>query len=158
MKILAIDPGPEESAALIWDGESVSAAHMMPSEHCLGWVRSQRNPIIVAVEMVACYGMPVGKEVFETVLLIGRIQEAVYMNCLEGVECRLIYRQDVKMHLCQSMRAKDANIRQALIDRFGKPGTKKNPGKLYGISNHLWSALAIAVTAADKINPQKDSQ
>jgi hypothetical protein len=64
--------------------------------------------------------MPVGAEVFETIYWSGRFAEAY------GVEHDArITRIDVKMHLCHSPRAKDGNVRQALIDRFGKPGTKK---------------------------------
>jgi hypothetical protein len=51
------------------------------------------------------------------------------------------------------MRAKDANIRQALIDKLGAVGTKKAPGPLYGISGHLWAALAVADYAIN--NPSK---
>jgi hypothetical protein len=109
------------------------------------------NPaIIVAVEMVASYGMPVGKEVFETVLQIGRLQE---FSENRDVTFRLIYRLQVKQHLCHDSRAKDSNIRQALLDRFGPPGTKKAPGVLYGIKSHLWSALAVAVYAHDNPLP-----
>jgi hypothetical protein len=60
-----------------------------------------------------------------------------------------IPRLKVKLHLCHDSRAKDANIRAALIDRFGKPGTKKNPGALYGVTRDLWSALAVAITFWD---------
>jgi hypothetical protein len=49
------------------------------------------------------------------------------------------------------MKAKDANIRQALIDKIGPQGTKKDPGPTYGISKDVWSALAIAVTHTAKI-------
>lgn len=150
--ILAIDPGPEQSAVVRWDGKAISIAKIMPTEHCLQFVRVQKSRITVAVEMVACFGMPVGKEVFETCLVVGRIKEACYVNCLEGVDFETIYRSEVKMHLCQSMRAKDSNIRQALIDRFGKPGTKKTPGLTYGLREDLWSAFAIAVTVFDKQN------
>lgn len=58
-------------------------------------------------------------------------------------------RRAVKLALCGDSRAKDANIRQALIDRFGGSaaiGRKAAPGPLYGISRDVWSALAIAVT------------
>ncbi|MGH7470493.1 MAG: hypothetical protein ACRENP_21315 [Longimicrobiales bacterium] len=55
------------------------------------------------------------------------------------------------MHLCKNPKAKDQNIRQALIDLLGAPGTKKNPGPTYGISGDAWSALAIAVTARDQL-------
>src|SRR5690606_4735562 len=61
-----------------------------------------------------------------------------------------VYRKDVKLHLCGSPRAKDANIRQSLLDRFGPGkekavGTKQNPGPLYGVKSHMWAALAVAV-------------
>ena len=59
------------------------------------------------------------------------------------------YRKQIVMHHCNDARAKDKNIRQAMIDRFGEPGTKKNPGGTYGISKDIWSALAIAAYALD---------
>jgi hypothetical protein len=93
--------------------------------------------------MIASYGMAVGKEVFETCVWIGRFVEVA------RVEPRLVYRRDAKLHLCHSPRAKDANVRQALIDRLGPQGTKKNPGPTYGMRSHLWAALAVAVYAGD---------
>ena len=39
-----------------------------------------------------------------------------------------VKRSAVKLHQCGSNRAKDANVRQALIDKMGPPGTKKAPG------------------------------
>lgn len=48
--------------------------------------------------------------------------------------------------LCGVTNTTDKFIRMALIDRYGEPGTKKAPGPLFGISGHLWSALAVAVT------------
>jgi len=90
--------------------------------------------------------MPVGIETFETCYWIGAM-------CHE-YNGKRIYRSTVKHHLCGSSKAKDANVRQALIDRFGPGrelaiGTKKNPGPLYGISSHCWAALALAVTYQD---------
>ena len=74
--------------------------------------------------MVASYGMAVGQTVFETCVWIGRfIQQVDYI----GKKYNYIYRKDEKMNICHSMKAKDSNIRQALIDRFGEVGTKKNP-------------------------------
>ena len=75
----------------------------------------------IVIEMIASYGMPVGKEVFETCVWIGKFAEA------SGMKENYIYRKDEKMNLCHSMKAKDSNIRQALIDRFGVVGTKKKP-------------------------------
>ena len=90
---------------------------------------------IKAIEMVASYGMPVGKTVFETCVWIGRFDACE--------DATLVYRKDVKMHLCGSMRAKDSNIRQALIDKLGKEVTK-------GVSKDVWSALAVAVTVSER--------
>lgn len=143
MNVLAIDPGTTESAVVRWRSEEKLILHagIEPNELILSQLSQSGHvlsPDVAAIEMVACYGMAVGKEVFETCVWIGRFYE--HMN----PSPRLIYRRDVKMHHCQSARAKDANVRQALIDKYGPPGTKKNPGATYGLKSHLWQAFAIA--------------
>ncbi len=99
--------------------------------------------------MIASYGMGVGKSVFETCVWIGRFIEVI------GDNYKYIYRKDEKMNLCGSMKAKDSNIVQALIDRFapntsnkGK-GTKKEPGWFYGFKKDIWQAYAVGVTYYD---------
>ncbi len=155
MIILGIDPGPEKTAIIEWDSKAeINLGHgIWKNEELsenLWYLNKDSGPYKVGIEMIASYGMPVGKEVFETCIWIGRFRESLYRNC--GLVAFLIYRKEIKMHLCGSMRAKDSNIRQALIDRFDVPGTKKNPGKLYGIKADIWSALAVAVYLGDKDN------
>jgi hypothetical protein len=155
MVILAIDPGPEKSGVTVYDAKrqcirnaAVMTNHDLTSKIRLGEIRAD----MLAIEMVACYGMAVGEETFETCLWIGRFIEA-WEHDTGGVAHKT-YRKDVKLYLCNSLRAKDANVRQALIDMFGGSsaiGSKKQPGPLYGIKSHMWSALAVAVTAAHQL-------
>lgn len=93
------------------------------------------------IEMVASYGMPVGKDIFDTCVWIGRFQQELYNK---GWQVHLIYRRDVKLHHCGQARAKDNNIRQVLIDKYGEKGTKDNPGITYGLKADLWQAFALA--------------
>jgi len=147
MKIIGIDPGNLETAFV--EIEPIVKEHteinilqygILPNCEMLDLVRANIDSDSVhAIEMIASYGMPVGKTVFETCLMIGRIQEA------SKIPCHLVYRKDIKMAFCGNFRAKDANIKQALTDRFGQQGTKLNPGRLYGIKKDMWSALAVAV-------------
>ena len=102
---------------------------------------------LLVIEMIASYGMPVGKEVFDTCVWIGQFKEIATMK---NKKVEYIYRKDEKMNLCNSMKAKDSNIRQALIDRFGVVGTKKNPGWFYGFKKDIWQAYAVGVTYLDK--------
>jgi hypothetical protein len=157
--ILAIDPGTDESGwCLYCDGEVLDSG-VSSNPEMLG--RMLRNPCSVqlAIEMVASYGMPVGREVFETVRWIGRFQQAWH----EPESVRLVYRKDVKMHLCGTTKAKDSNIRQAILDLFpriggGKTpqvGTKAKPGPLYGVSSHVWPALGVAITCAHQIKQKE---
>lgn len=143
-KIFAIDPGNTQSAWVVFDG-AVRGHGIIPNEEMLRIVLTQ-DVGQLAVEMVESFGMPVGKEVFETVFWTGRFVQAWGPNRWVKV-----YRKEVKLHLCGSMRAKDPNIRQALLDRLGPQGTKKFPGPTYGIKSHEWSALAVAVFAADQL-------
>lgn len=104
---------------------------------------------LIVIEKVACYGMPVGETIFETVFWSGIFAERYKSYSSEIKRIARIERKDIKMHLCGSMRAKDGNIRQVLIDKFGEPGKKKSPGILYGMKGDQWAALAVAVAYSE---------
>ena len=149
MNLLCIDPGTTTSGVVIYDGEKVLESYSeIDNEDLLESIAySGLLADHMVIEMVACYGMPVGKDTFETCVWIGR-----FIERFSG-PYEFVYRKDVKISLCNSMRAKDGNIRQAIIDRFpatggGKTpqvGIKKQPGPLYGVSTHAWSALAVGI-------------
>jgi len=156
MRILAIDPGNIESGWCVIDETRYPLAFGKDENtDLLEWCYDH-DPFadvdLAVVEMVASYGMAVGKEVFETCVWIGRLSEALRRK---GIEVRLVYRQPVKLHHCHSAKAKDSNVRQALVDRFapGQPnhgkGTKAAPGWFHGFRADIWQAYALAVYAAD---------
>lgn len=153
MRILAIDPGNQQSAYALLDADlrPVKFAKKPNDEvmkDCITIL--EENTTVVVIEMIASYGMAVGKEVFETCVWIGRFIERLAPDTY-----KLIYRREEKENLCGSMRAKDSNIRQALIDRFGVVGTKKNPGWFYGVSKDVWAAIAVGVTYHDKVEEER---
>jgi hypothetical protein len=153
--IFAIDPGNEESAFVLYGPSSRTIANKgtVPNAAMLQIVTSvAKDPLAVcAIEMIASYGMAVGAEIFETVYWIGRFAER--WSAVAGVDAARVFRRAVKLHLCGTSTAKDANVRQALIDMFGPGkgraiGKKATPGPLFGVSGDQWSALAVAVTFA----------
>jgi hypothetical protein len=148
--VLAIDPGPEKSAWVLYNRVGIIADKGYDDSGYLARQIEQGEfrADAIAIEMIASYGMPVGAEVFETCVWIGKMEWAALRSY--GRPHR-VFRKDVKLHLCGSVKAKDGNVRQALMDRFGGSkckGTKKNPGPLFGVSGDIWSALAVAVTFA----------
>jgi hypothetical protein len=163
---IAIDPGPVESAYVMIDsGRKPVEFGKIANAELLALLRELKEPVgfrrtitRAAIEMVASYGMPVGAEVFETCVWAGRFYETLdewVIPASWSVRPLLIKRLAVKLHLCHDSRAKDSNVRQALVDQFAKgesnfgKGTKANPGWFYGFSNDVWQAYALAVYAAD---------
>lgn len=139
--ILAVDPGTLESGWVMLSGRRVVESGVSSNADTLARVAAW--PHALAIEMIASYGMPVGREVFETCVWIGRFVQVYRYSSL----VQLIYRKDVKLHLCGTSHAKDPHIRQALIDLIGPQGVKKAPGPTYGVKSHAWAALGVAVTA-----------
>jgi hypothetical protein len=147
MSILAIDPGCNESAyALLREDLSLASFGKIYNTDMLEVIKNKYYEHM-AIEMVASYGMAVGQEIFETVFWIGRFWETALLTDCKYIQ--KVYRKDEKMNLCHSMKAKDSNIRQALIDRFGVVGVKKTPGWFYGVSKDVWAAIAVGVTYHD---------
>jgi hypothetical protein len=144
--IIAVDPGPEYSAYVCLDGMTVGDRGKIPNEDMLQQILDRRGDGgTLVVEQIAAMGMTVGAEVFETVFWSGRFVQA-WSGDFDRVK-----RREVKIHLCGSMKAKDANVRQVLLDRYGPGkakavGLKRSPGPLYGFSKDLWSALAVGIT------------
>ena len=145
MRLLAIDPGPEKSGYVVWEAGRVVLCGHEGNDIIRSHINSDRCNA-VAIEMIASYGMAVGAAVFNTCVEVGRFVER---SKTEHIACSLVFRKDVKLFVCRSMKAKDGNIRQSLIDHIGPVGTKANQGPLYGVKSHAWAALAIAVTAAN---------
>lgn len=153
--ILAIDPGPLQSGFVLFDGAKVLQAGIEPNDRMRSIVRGHgvtlaRRPEVLAIEKIEAMGMAVGAEVFETVHWSGRFYEG-----WPGTKVLRVTRRAVKLHLCGNMRAKDPNIRQALIDMLGAPGTKKAPGGTFGVTSHAWAALAVAVVALHELEQHR---
>lgn len=148
--IIAVDPGSTETAYVVLDEDyNIHEFDKIDNEVLLEKLKSEYFDEFV-IEMVASYGMAVGKEVFETCVWIGRFTEA----SKSPIKSR-VYRKDEKMDICGSMKAKDSNIRMALIDRFAKfdfkngKGTKKEPDTFFGFHADTWAAMAVGVTYLD---------
>lgn len=156
--VVAIDPGTTQSGWVIFADGRVHDSGVMQNSEMVAWLATRADSgARLAIEMIASYGMAVGREVFETCVWIGRFKQAWH----SPDSVLLVYRKDVKLHLCGTTKAKDPNVRQALIDLFpatggGKTpqiGTKGQPGPLYGVSSHAWPALGVAITAAAGLRP-----
>lgn len=154
MTVLAIDPGTTESAYCFVDTNTLRPLRFGKIGNldlrCLIVNHSFAEDDRAVIEMVQSYGMPVGRETFETCFWIGRFFER--LNGKLFIPPERIYRKDEKLHICHDSKANDANIRKALIDRFadhdlrtGK-GTKNNPDWFYGFKADVWQSYAVAIT------------
>jgi hypothetical protein len=173
MRLLAIDPGTTKSGWVLIENIKPVQWGWDDNEEVMRLLDITKGILHdeVVIEDVAHYGMPVGRDVFETVRWTGRFDTATPMPVT------YINRPEVKLTLCGNPRANDSTIRQALIDRFGgddvaiggkkcqtckgkgwngrgrlecgdcsATGYETAPGLLHGISGHVWSALAVGVT------------
>lgn len=134
--ILGLDPGPTESAICLYEpGQPgrVLKAEKMPNREMRQrlyerewaiWNNRPDTPLFV-VEYMRPRGMPTSAEEMDTMFELGRL-----VQCWQG-HWQKINRMDVKLALCGKVNATDANIRRALIDRWGGDkaiaGTKKCP-------------------------------
>jgi hypothetical protein len=149
MIVLGLDPGTTETGWVLWEqvkafpGE-VDQRGKGPNEAVLSIAREGAD--LVVIEQFKCYGNAVGDETLAAVRWSGRFEQVAIEG---GAEVLFLPRKTVVTHLCGNPRAKDGNVRQALIDRLGPPGTKKKPGPTHGIANDMWSALALCIVGLD---------
>lgn len=163
VSVLAIDPGPLTCGVVILDRVEGSvpriryAAAEVPTESVMARIEEAvaAYGMPVAIEHLSCYGVDFSAVLRDTALVSGEFR----LRCRQlGKEATFITRPDVKIHITQSRKTKDKDIRDALIEKWGGetaamgyqkiPGSKQRTpkGPLYDISSHAWAALALGVT------------
>ena len=161
-KILAIDPGSEQSAYVMWDTERhdfvidggigdeaglpIDEKAILPNEEMHNVVSRAIINIgieLIAIEMIQSYGHAVGRSTFQTILFIGSIMQAAGYEMAvvpTVIPVRLYARTTIKGALggCKT----DADVRQAIRQRYGEA---RKGEKLEGVVKDIWSALALAI-------------
>jgi hypothetical protein len=150
--VIAIDPGPEKTAVAVLRRDSLRVWDFFieDNEKVVDYLEVRSVASDIRIEMIASYGMAVGATVFETCVWIGRFMQAADPH---QDRTKRIFRREVKMHLCGNATAKDANIRQAIIDKYESmhgSGVTKKGGMLYKVSKDVWAALGVGITAIEK--------
>jgi hypothetical protein len=139
MRILAIDPGPERSASSssspVGRGRGRSAIwanERAPRAAPPGSLRADDVDVAV-IEQIESFGMAVGREVFETSDGPGDSRRPSSGALRSRRPGPAPGREARPLRLAK---AKDSNIRQALIDRFGGSrtaiGRRRRPGRCTG--------------------------
>lgn len=151
MKVLAIDAGNIQSCYVLFctEEKKVIKKGLVENEAFLKEILTLKFDE-VAIEKIVSMGMAVGDTTFETVFQNARIYQ-ILLDKL-NIKANFYPRYDIKMHLCMTTRAKDGNIRAALVNKFGEPSTKKNPHNTYSelddgvyFGTHFWAALAVCM-------------
>jgi hypothetical protein len=155
MIVLGIDPGPTHCGLCVYDLEArkVLESHKAcPADKALDTIDTYAGRAgLVAIERVQSYGIA-GSSLLRTSETVGRLWQCAKSLSVPAI---LLYRRQVLQGLDVTGKGnRDALVRERLIemhggDRKAAQGTKKSPGPLYGVSSHAWSALAVAITAAE---------
>lgn len=146
--ILAIDPGNEKSAWVLFDEKTEKVINFGKQKNDLVCESiGSFAPIldVCCIEMVSSYGR-IGSSVLDTCVWIGIFSERIGRRKVE-----YFFRKTIVTYHTGSPRSNDSAIRSVLITRFGNGNTRaKQTGTiLEGITADLWQALALAVYKSD---------
>ncbi len=158
MRILALDPGNEQTGYVVWctKTKTMKAKGTLPNSSLLSMIADQEASIragVLAVEDVISYGMRVGKSTFDTCKWIGRFENE-WKNSFEG-QVFYISSPDARDFVTGNSRARDKDVKEAICDKhYGgitkATGTKKEPGPMFGVGKHEWPALAVALSVTHR--------
>lgn len=145
MIVVGIDPGTSKSAVVVWDGKHVRDHQYLENMDMLGYLdkckRMYRAPgegvPHLAVEWIQNYGMEIGQSTVVTIFWTGRFWE----RWGDTLTSHQVLRKEVCSNLCHSGRAKDKNIRRALIDRFGGDEVAIGGKKCQNCKGKGWSGV-----------------
>lgn len=144
MRILAVDGGSSLSGYVLFrNGDPPTRMGKVPNLELVQILQEEKFDIL-AIEVPKPRGGKMWWQLIEMAVWVGRFIQA------SGKPFHPVDRRDVKIHVGKSGKAKDGDIRAAIIERFGGKdkaiGTKKNPGPLFNMKADMWQAYAVGLT------------
>lgn len=138
--ILAIDPSNTVHAWALLDPAPAGLRLYASGRDLAADPQPSGLAMRIVCEMVACYGMAAGAHLFDTCVAIGRLDARIG-------PMEFITRTEVKRIVCGQTNARDPNVRQAIIDRFGGPEAIRKGGALWKVAGDTWAAIAVGLAA-----------
>ena len=155
---LCFDPGTFKTGWVIFDphAETVLDAGWDKNDDAIEVTECMGFHDRIIMETFAAQGMPLGSSSLETVRFEGMLIERAAAS--RQIVVDRITRREIKLTLCGTSRAKDQNVRAALVDLYASDwvsignglGVKSNPSPLAklrackGAAAHTFAALAVA--------------
>ena len=132
MDILAIDPGPDKSAFVLfdWPEKVIFTFGHITNREVLELIASI-NVDLMAVEEVSYYGpnSNIGATTIDTARWVGRFQDRMETQGHSENGVMLIKNQKVRVHICGLSAVKKSAVRRATKDRFPRTGGGATPCK-----------------------------
>ena len=155
-RILCVDPGPEFSGVVDFNGVQVTPINAEYDNYELLALIKRIGPAgngyikHLAIENIVHYGpkMHAGETTFDTMFWIGRYCEAIGEGNFTRVSPR-----DVRLLVTGNTAATKPATRKGILECFPaigggqtpQIGTKKEPSSLHGITNHMIRALGVGL-------------
>ena len=132
--VCGVDPGPEDSAFVLWDGSRIVEFGNAPNGDLLAAlvdpVRSWNivPPDVLAIEQIRGFGVMASDKLFDTCCWTGR-----FLQAFGEARTFWVPRKKAAAHICGvGGISKDSFVREALIAKFGGKevavGKKAAPG------------------------------
>ena len=130
---IAIDPGNEQTGWVVALKDNSKLIYKNKDNNTvlykkISYFLKNENVIKVGIEYPSSYGMPVNQTLLDTCTIIGILIQICLSN---NIKVELIFRKSVKMFLCNSVRAKDAEVNSRVREYVGEDYTQKNPNEYY---------------------------
>lgn len=154
---IAIDPGNEESGWVVALKDNSKLIYKNKDKNTILYKKFQEfikneQVLRVGIEYPSSYGMPVNQTLLDTCTICGILLQICKEN---NISVDLIFRKSVKMFLCNSVRAKDAEVNSRVREYIGEDYTLKKPNYYYWneeveknsgaryANNDMYAALAV---------------
>ena len=148
IRIMGIDPGPEKTGFVFWDGDKIVDKGNIDNEDLFEMIKHELSvgDTIFGIEQIKANGMGFGRSTALTAEWAG-----IFMGLIlafRPMKLQKISRQKVKHYLLGKTSGKDPEVKAAIERRYGIQGSKKeglNP--IYDVegsgrmASHTWPAF-----------------